>query len=114
MSCSVEYNPVARKQHRCLWCGETIVVGEKYVMACVSDGNQHWRHRYHDECRVAMHNAMAYDYTTIDWWNDEGCVPKFERGHIHEVGSDTREAEAERGCHACRALLRAAAEEVTK
>jgi hypothetical protein len=61
--------PVARKVHRCIWCGEPIEIGTKYRAECsVFDGeiqNHHW----HEECNAdAIENMdgserefMAYD-----------------------------------------------------
>lgn len=40
----------ARKKHRCIWCGESIPVGEVYVdERSVYDGCIQ-RHRWHPEC----------------------------------------------------------------
>lgn len=42
--------PVARKQHRCIWCGELILPGEKYRHErSVYDG-QMQDHKWHPEC----------------------------------------------------------------
>ena len=40
----------AKKQHRCIWCGEKILISEKYVdeRSLYDDNIQ--RHRWHLEC----------------------------------------------------------------
>lgn len=51
--------PIARKQHRCIWCAQFIEVGEQYERtASIYDGefqNDAW----HLECRAAMLEEMA-------------------------------------------------------
>ena len=45
--------PVARKQHRCIWCGEHIEPGEKYrAERSVFDGSMQ-NHHWHLECDEA-------------------------------------------------------------
>ena len=53
------------------------------------------------ESALAMHDRDVYTC----WWDDEACIPDFQRGHIHEVGSDTVAREAARGCPACKAII---------
>lgn len=44
-----------RKEHRCIWCGQKIRIGEKYMdERSVYDGNIQ-RHRWHPECLNAAH-----------------------------------------------------------
>ena len=49
-----EATRTARKQHRCIWCGQDIAAAEQYVdERSVYDGDiQH--HRWHPECLDAM------------------------------------------------------------
>ncbi len=48
-----ETYPIARKQHRCVWCGERIEIGEKYTHEkSVYDGNMQ-DHKWHMECDKA-------------------------------------------------------------
>ena len=48
--------PVARREHKCIWCGQKILVGEKHRHErSVYDGIQD--HRWHLEC-----NEVAKDY----------------------------------------------------
>lgn len=45
-----ESTPKARKSHRCIWCGEMIIVGETYRREnSVYDGHMH-DHAWHLEC----------------------------------------------------------------
>lgn len=63
--------PVARKRHRCAWCGEWIEVGEKhskYVGKFEGDF-QSWR--VHDECKNYYEHLTAID----DRLCDEGFRP---------------------------------------
>lgn len=61
--------PVARKAHRCIWCGQTISVGERYRNEySVYDGafqNHHW----HSEC-----DADAREYFS-DGDGDDEFIP---------------------------------------
>lgn len=48
----------ARKPHRCIWCGEAIETGAKYIdERSVYDGRMQ-RHRWHPECLPACHAAL--------------------------------------------------------
>jgi hypothetical protein len=43
-------SPKARKDHKCIWCGEAIPKGEKYTHEkSVYDGEMQ-DHKWHDEC----------------------------------------------------------------
>ena len=88
----------ARKRHRCLWCGDIIQPSERYILVEWVNENEHGRDRYHRECHKAK-GTLSYE--NLEWWNDEGCVPKFQRGHNHETGWDTAENCAEQKCPAC-------------
>ena len=48
--------PVARKQRRCIWCGESILIGEKHRHE-ISKFDELQDHRWHLECNEA---AAAY------------------------------------------------------
>lgn len=51
--------PVARKTHRCIWCGEWIEPGEKYRHErSVYDGAMQ-DHKWHLECEAAFKENIA-------------------------------------------------------
>ena len=52
-----EHFPVARKMHRCIWCGESIVTGEKYRDERSTFDGEFQHHKWHMEC-----NADAVEY----------------------------------------------------
>lgn len=48
-----EVRPKARKEHRCIWCSQSIPVGETYVReTSVYDGEMQ-DHKWHEECLSA-------------------------------------------------------------
>ena len=56
-----EATRIARKQHRCIWCGEAIAPGEKYRdERSVYDGELQ-RHRWHPECDEQFGVELAYE-----------------------------------------------------
>jgi len=47
----------ARKRHRCIWCGEPILVGTRYIRErSIYDGEPQ-SHKWHPECRDAAHSG---------------------------------------------------------
>ncbi len=75
----------ARKPHRCIWCGQTIVVGSQYqYVRGVFEGDPQSNH-YHLECSAAC----------IEWAKEEGGDCEFmpfenERPSTHCAGNDAR------------------------
>ena len=57
--------PVARKAHRCIWCGESIPIGEKHRYEVSTFGGMQ-NHRWHMEC----------DEAAADYFNS-GDGPEF-------------------------------------
>jgi len=47
---STPTHPHARREHRCIWCGGPILVGEKYVQQTGIFDGARYRNRYHAEC----------------------------------------------------------------
>lgn len=74
-------DPIARKPHRCIWCGEMIESGEKYRREKgVYEGevqNQAW----HMECVEDRYSAMldSYDNEFIPY---SGERPRKEKPHV--------------------------------
>lgn len=67
-----------RKQHKCIWCGETIEIGEQCVVDNLVFEGEFQSNRYHPEC-----NDAASDY--CHEWCDEGFDPyQNPRGGIAE------------------------------
>jgi hypothetical protein len=62
--------PVAKKDHRCIWCGESIPTGEKHHKQFGRFDGEIQTNRYHDECYGAM--------TTSDDVIDDGCFTPYE------------------------------------
>ena len=59
-----ETRPIARKDHRCIWCGEKIPKGEQYVAErSVFDGDMQ-NHHWHQECLEDVHenNDTAWEF----------------------------------------------------
>jgi hypothetical protein len=51
--------PLARKAHRCTWCGEEIPAGEKYIrIRCIYDGEPQVN-KFHAECEKACSEEAA-------------------------------------------------------
>ena len=53
--------PKARKGHRCIWCGEQIAIGEKYVARAYRFEGYFCRDALHLECEDAMMQADQRD-----------------------------------------------------
>jgi hypothetical protein len=52
--------PAAKKAHRCIWCGESIPIGEKHRHEKSIYCGTFQDHRWHLECRDAA-NAELFD-----------------------------------------------------
>ncbi len=51
-------SPVAKKEHTCDWCGQQILIGEKYHRDRVIFEGQAMTNKFHDECfGAATHEA---------------------------------------------------------
>ena len=73
--------PVARKQYRCEWCGEWILVGEKHKkFTQIFEGDfQSWR--AHPECVYMMDHLMSEN----DYLAEDGFQPQqHRRGKTYE------------------------------
>lgn len=69
MSCTLiaETTQTAKKEHRCSWCGQQILVGESYLRSRVVFEGDPQTNKLHLECA----DAAAEDYR--EW--GEGYVP---------------------------------------
>lgn len=69
----------ARKEHKCVWCGEKILKGEKHTKRAYVMEGEFVHDRLHSECYVAMCDG------TLDWLDNEGfCEYAFKRGTTEE------------------------------
>lgn len=57
----------ARKQHRCDWCWQFIVVGETYKRYRYYNGGDAGTVRMHPECYEAMQDAASEEGGFIEW-----------------------------------------------
>ena len=57
---SVPTNPKARKEHRCIYCGGPIPIGEKHVHQTGFYDGAPYRNRYHAECYDDCANECHY------------------------------------------------------
>lgn len=59
-------HPVARKDHRCIWCGQKIAKGEQYTFErSVFDGemqNHHWHPECLEDCRIENEHAGEWEF----------------------------------------------------
>ena len=53
-------HPKARTEHRCIYCGGPIPVGEKYTQQTGFYDGAAYRNRYHDECYADCGNECSY------------------------------------------------------
>jgi hypothetical protein len=68
--------PVARKEHQCIWCGEPIVIGEKYRRCRLIWEGDPITNKWHKECDDAAANVDL----------EEGFDPyAFKRGTDEEM-----------------------------
>jgi hypothetical protein len=54
-----ETSPKARKQYRCVWCGERINVGERHAHERSIFDGEFQNHRFHHECIDAMREEAS-------------------------------------------------------
>jgi hypothetical protein len=59
-----ETKPIARKDHRCIWCGQKIAKGEQYVAERSVFGGEMQNHHWHDGCAKA---CRAENWNESEW-----------------------------------------------
>jgi hypothetical protein len=60
----------ARKQHKCTWCGQPIMKGERYWRWCsISEGTYATTSKMHPECREACQKDAR------EFGQDDGYMP---------------------------------------
>ena len=72
-----ESEPSAAKDHRCLWCGESIPKGETHFHYTGKMDGEFQSSRVHLECRDAMHELHRIDRYAVEDGFDAYC---FKRG----------------------------------
>lgn len=85
--------PVARKEHRCLWCGEKIAVGERHLNYRGVWGGDFQNWRMHSECEAAWERDpdRGIDGEIEEWGQRRGMTPAESDAAWH---SATEEGEA--------------------
>ncbi len=61
-----ETYPTARKEHRCIWCGQSILKGTQYVAErSVFDGemqNHHWHPECLEDCQLTNAGECQWEF----------------------------------------------------
>lgn len=68
-----ESNPLARKKHKCSWCGEAICPGERYERNVGNYCGELQTSKFHPECAEVCHEEArdwGYDYEFSPYSND--------------------------------------------
>jgi hypothetical protein len=60
----------ARKNYRCEWCAEQILIGEKHLSRAYKFEGDFTTGRMHLECEIAMNNS-SYEITSEGWQSGE-------------------------------------------
>lgn len=82
--CSEEKTVVARKVHRCHWCGQRIEIGSQYVTYCYGNDDGVARMKMHPECHEAcgkwVEQTGETEFDAYTW--TRGCTCEAgDRGH---------------------------------
>lgn len=84
-----ETHPVARVEHRCIWCGQKILKGERYTAErSVYDGEMQ-NHHWHAECLRAARADSELDWEFNAYDNERPAVSTDEH-----LGRDPQQAKA--------------------
>ena len=63
--------PVARKEHRCIWCGQKILIGEKYCDRRGAFDGSIQRDRFHLECEKSSSEYFRSGEDEFDPYENE-------------------------------------------
>ena len=65
-----ETRPIARKDHKCIWCGQKIAKGEQYIAErSTYDGemqNHHWHSECLADCRTVNANEGTWEFSPYE------------------------------------------------
>lgn len=59
-----ETRPIARKEHQCIWCGQQIVKGSRYVAEYSKFDGEMQNHHWHEEC---LEDCKLENYDECIW-----------------------------------------------
>ena len=65
-----ETHPKARKEHRCIWCGQKITIGEQYVAERSVFDREMQNHHWHYECLKDARSNQDYEWEFMPYNND--------------------------------------------
>jgi len=75
--CLGETWPRARKEHRCIWCGQSICVGETHCHERSIYDGEFQNHRWHRECHEAGRDTANFEGGSFEfdpYTNNRGAV----------------------------------------
>lgn len=75
-----DIHPVARKEHKCMFCGGTIKVGQKYNRQTNVYDGQIYDWITHEECSTIAHKLDMYDGCDDDGLDNESfldCIKQY-------------------------------------
>ena len=65
-----ETYPIARKEHRCIWCGQMIHKGDQYIAErSVFDGDMQ-NHHWHYECLTDARSGQDSEWEFMPYSNE--------------------------------------------
>ena len=68
----------ARKQHKCIWCGQFILVGDPYTYERSIFEGEPQSHHWHPECLAALREAIKAEgcgeYEFNPWYMRRGSA----------------------------------------
>lgn len=86
-----EVHPTARKEHRCMTCGESITPGTEYLRQTNVDAGDLWDYVSHRHCFDLLWGNMRDTYGHIDSW-DAAIDPSDFRSEVCDGHHSTCDA----------------------